>query len=453
METELSHESDIDRPLVAVVGGGFAGLSAVKALRKTPVDVVLIDSHNYHLFTPLLYQVASALLDPSEIAHSARAIVRGQKNVHPRMATVSSVDLDARRLSFEDGDQLRYDYLILAAGSVSNYYGNEDLRRETFPLKNLTDALALRYRVLERFELASATTDPVQRARLMRFAIVGGGATGVELAGALSELVRLVLHMDFPELDMSETRIILVNADNEVLEGFHPGLRRAAARALKRKGVDLILGARVLGLDNDGRVRLTDDRSVDAGTVIWTAGVKAAELGTALGVPLTSGGRVPVEPTLQVKDHREVFVAGDLAAVRDKGVILPMLSPVAIQEGRQAARNVAALVEGRPLAQFHYRNLGTMATIGRNQAVAELGPLRLHGFPAWLTWLFVHLILIIGFRNRLIALLDWAIDYLFYDRPVRLITSLPRQLEPTKERGVGLQEPHAPASTRLPMGR
>lgn len=425
-------------PRVVVVGAGFAGLTAVKVLRGQSVQVVLVDQHNYHLFTPLLYQVASSLLDPSEIAHPVRAILRGARNVHARLGQVRSVDLAARQVVVDDA-RIGYDYLVLAAGSINDYFGNDALGAHAYGLKDLDQALSLRYRVLEQFERAAATPDRDLRRRLMTFAVVGAGPTGVEYAGALSELIRLVLRKDFPELDMGEVGLLLIDGEPHVLGAFHPRLRRAAARALEARGITLILGALVRGVEDDC-VHLRDGRDLTVGTVIWTAGVRGAPLGASLGLELARGGRVPVEPTLQLPGHPEVFVVGDLAAALRDGAPLPMLSPVAMQEGAAAARNILALTQRRPPEVFHYRNRGTMATIGRNQAVAEIGPLRFAGRLAWFAWLFVHLVLIIGFRNRLVALVDWAVDYFFYDRPVRLIAGATRAvpgLSPDDQGGTG----------------
>ncbi len=431
---EAAGVTSSSRPQVVVVGAGFAGLAAVKVLRGRPVDVLLLDQHNYHLFTPLLYQVASALLDPSEIAHPVRAILRGSQNLRFALATVRAVDLGAKQLVL-DGGRVGFDYLFLAAGSVNDYFGTDAIASRTHGLKDLEQALTLRYRILEQFEAAALTTDAETRSRLLSFAVIGAGPTGVEYAGALSELVRLVLRKDFPELDTRAVRIFLIDALPHVLHPFRPRLRRAAARALAGKGIALVLDAAVENVGEDG-VRLRDGRRLEAGTVIWTAGVRASAVGASLGVRLERSGRIPVQPTLQLPDHAEVFVAGDLAAATEDGRPLPMLSPVAIQEGTHAARNVLALAEGRPARPFRYRNRGIMATIGRNQAVAELGPFRFSGRAAWIVWLFVHLALIVGFRNRIVALLDWAEDYFFYDRPVRLIARpvpAPRPADPPQE--------------------
>ncbi len=410
-----------------VVGAGFAGLAAVRALGKVAVEVVLVDQHNFHLFTPLAYQVASALLDPSEIAHPVRGIVRGQGNVRFRLGTAAGVDLDARELELEDG-RLPYDYLVLAAGSVTDFFGNDTLREHAYPLKDLQDALDLRYRVLEQFETASVTPDPVLRRRLLTFAVVGGGPTGVEYAGALSELIRLVLRGDFPELDVDDVRIYLLEGADRILGAFERRLARAASRILRRKGIAVVPRALVAEV-GDGIIRLSDGRELEAGTVVWTAGVRGSELARTLGRPLGRAGRVPVAPTLRLPGSREVFVIGDMAELSDRasgGAPLPMLAPVAIQEGTYAGRAIAGLLEGRDPEPFRYRDRGTMATIGRNAAVAQIGRLRFAGRLAWLAWLFVHLAQIIGFRNRLVVLVNWAWDYFFYDRPIRLMASSAR---------------------------
>jgi NADH:ubiquinone reductase (H+-translocating) len=301
----------------------------------------------------------------------------------------------------------------------------------SYPLKDLPDALDLRYRVLEQFERASATADPATRTRLLTFAIVGGGPTGVEYAGALSELVRLVLHRDFPELDVRDVGIHLLEGRDRILPPFSPRLGRAAARTLQRKGIVLHLGVLVRGV-RDGVLALADGSSLEAATVVWTAGVRGADLSHGLVPPpagVTRDGRIPVAPTLQLPGHPEVLVAGDLALVPDprhEGRPYPMLAPVAIQQGRHAGRLIAGLLRGQPSRPFRFVDRGTMATIGRNAAVAEIGPLRFSGRLAWLTWLVVHLALIIGFRNRLVVLLNWAWDYLFFDRPIRIMTATRR---------------------------
>jgi len=413
--------SGVNRPRVVVVGAGFGGLSAVRGLRRAPVDTLVVDRHNYHLFTPLLYQVASALLDPSEIARPARALLRRIGNADLRVARVEGVDLEARRLH-TSAAPVEYDYLVLAAGSVDNFFGIEGVEERGFSLKDLGGALALRNRVLRQFERAMWTDDANQRRRLLSFAIVGGGPTGVEFAGALSELIALVLRKDFPNLDIGAVRIALVEAGDGLLAAFAPRLRRAAQRALERKGVEVRVRTSVTRADETGLL-LADGTHVEAGTVIWTAGVYGADLAGAVVARPASARRVAVGPTLQLAEHPEVFVIGDLAEVQQDGAPLPMLIPVAMQEGEHVARSIAAMTAGQALQPFRYHDPGIMATIGRNSGVAQVGPFKLSGFIGWCAWLGLHLIKIIGFRNRLIVLINWGWEYFRYDRPVRLIAA------------------------------
>ena len=414
------------RPCVLVIGAGFGGLAATRALRKVPVDVTLVDQHNYHLFQPLLYQVASSLLNPSEIAYPVRASIRRCRNAHFRLARVDSIDLEARRV-ITGSKSLEYDYVIVAAGAVTNFFGIRSVEERAFGLKGLGEALALRNHLLQNFERAEWTDDPAERRRLQTIALVGGGATGVELAGAFSELIQLVLRKDFPDLDLSTVRIVLLEGTQTVLSAFRPRLQRAAVRTLERKGIELRWGAIVREVRDDSVV-LASGETIPTGTVVWTAGVRASDLGATLGVPLSHQGRVPVGPTLQLRGHPEVFVIGDLAEAHQGGEPLPMLAPVAMQQGRHVAATIAGLVRGAPPRPFHYFDKGTMATIGRNSGIAQTGPLSFTGFAGWVAWLAVHLVLLIGFRNRLVALLNWGWDYFFYDRPVRLIAT-PARLE------------------------
>ncbi len=403
-----------------MVGAGFGGLAALRTLRTAGVETLLIDQHNYHLFTPLLYQVASALLNPSEVAHPVRAILRPLKNADFRLARVERVDCEHRRLHTSAG-YIAYDYLVLAAGSLNNYFGNRSLAVRSFALKSLEEALTLRNRLLTHFEHAAAEPDPRARRQHLTFAIVGGGPTGVEYAGALSELVALVLKKDFPRLDTREVEILLIEAADRILAAFTPGLQQSALRTLHRKGIKILLNAPVREL-RDGVLELADGRELKTAMVVFTAGVRGSTLGETLAGPLGPAGRVKVEPTLQLKDHPEVFVIGDMAAIFESGHPLPMLAPVAIQTGRWAARNIQRMLAGQEAQPFRYRDKGTMATIGRNAAVVQIGRLHLAGFLGWVTWLLVHLVMIVGFRNRLVVLVNWAWEYFRRDRPVRLIT-------------------------------
>jgi len=414
------------RARVVVIGAGFGGLAATRALRRAPVDVTLVDQHNYHLFQPLLYQVASSLLDPSEIAHPVRASIRRCRNAHFRLARVESIDLEGRRVATGTGS-VDYDYLIVAAGAVTNFFGNSSAADRAFGLKGLGEALALRNHLLQTFERAAWTDDVAERRRLHTITLVGGGATGVELAGAFSELIHLVLRKDFPDLDLSTVRIVLLEGTQTVLSAFRPRLQRAAVRTLERKGIELRWNATVEEVRDDA-VILAGGEIIPAGTVVWTAGVRGSDLGASLGAPLSRQGRVPVEPTLQLRGHPEVFVIGDLAEARLGTDPLPMLAPVAIQQGRHVAQTIAGLVQGEMPRPFRYVDKGTMATIGRNSGIAQIGPLSFTGVLGWVVWLTVHLILLVGFRSKLVALVNWGWDYFFYDRPVRLITA-PARLE------------------------
>jgi NADH dehydrogenase len=409
----------VGRPQVVVVGAGFAGITLVRELKRAPVDVLLLDRNNFHLFTPLLYQVASALLDPGEIARPVRALTRPLRNVEFRMADVRSVDLDARTLTTDHGP-LRYDYLVLAAGSVTNYFGNGELEQASIGLKELSDGLALRNHVLEHFEAARWEPDPERRRRLLTFVIVGGGPTGVEYAGALGELIRLVLDRDFRGLDHDEIRVVLVEGSNQLLGPFAPDLQKSAENALRKRGIEVLYGAMVKAI-HGSTVELQDGRTLDAGTVVWTAGVKASELAANVGVKTARSGRLAVEPTLQLPGHPEVFVIGDLAYLEQDGKPLPQLIPVAMQEAKQAGRSIKARVEGREPTPFRYDDPGIMATIGRNAGVAQIGRVHVSGFLGWLFWLGVHLVNVVTFRSKLIVLLNWAWEYLLRDRPVRLI--------------------------------
>ena len=418
------------RPRVVIAGAGFGGLTCARALNKAPVDVLIVDRNNYHLFTPLLYQVASALLDPGEIARPVRALIRPLANVDFRQAEVTGADLDRRLLQTDRGD-IPYDYLVLATGSQSDYFGNASLAKHAFGLKDLDEGLSLRNRILSQFEASRWTTDPEKRRAMLTFAVVGAGPTGVELAGSLSELIRLVLRKDYRDLDLSEVRVLLLEAGNFPLGTFVPALREAARKSLEKKGVEVLLGAKVEVIDEES-IRLAGGKVIAAGTVIWTAGVRASGLGQALGIELVRQSRVKVDPTLQVPGHPAVFVIGDLAGATDGGVQLPMLIPVAMQEGSQVAATIAELVRNGGAKAFRYKDPGIMATIGRNSAVAELGAVRLSGFLGWLMWLGVHLVNVISFRSRIVVLVNWAWEYLFYDRPIRLIVRAKddRQLPP-----------------------
>ena len=406
--------------VVVVVGAGFGGLRVARALRGAPVQVVLVDRNNYHLFQPLLYQVATAGLEPEEIAKPARAILRGQKNFDFRMVNVTRVDFGARRLE-TSGGPIGYDFLVLAPGGETNFFGLAALQRHGLGLKDIPDAIAIRNHVLTCFERATLEANAERRRAMLTFVVVGGGPTGVEMAGALSELIRLVLVKDYPRLNIKDVRILLLEATDTLLPALPERLREAAGKTLWRKYVEVRFGATVADFDGHA-ARLKSGEVIPAETLIWAAGVRAASLNTSLGLALGRQGRVQVEPTLQVAGHPEVFIIGDAAYREQDGEGLPMVAPVAIQMGEAVARNIARQVRGEPLLPFRYRDQGTLATIGRNAAVANVYGLTLSGFPAWVMWLVVHIIQLIGFRNKLFVLLNWAWDYFFYERAARLIT-------------------------------
>ena len=404
---------------VVVVGAGFGGLQVARRLRNAPFKVVLVDRRNYHLFQPLLYQVATAGISPSEIAHPVRAILRGQKNLAFRLAEVQGVDFAARQLRTSTG-LVEYDYLVLAIGSQTSYFGMQNVARHSFGLKDITEASAIRNHVLRQFELASQEPDPVMRRARLTFAIVGGGPTGVEAAGALSELARLVLLKDFPSISPTEVRVLLLEASSSILGGFPEDLRVVAAEILWRKHVELRFGAAVQDYDGE-QITLNGGEVIPARTMIWAAGVRAESLVDTLGVSQGKQGRVIVQTTLQLPDHPEVFVIGDAAYLEEDGEPLPMMAPVAVQQAKVVVQNLIRLEAGQPLCLFDFQDPGSLATIGRNAAVARLGKLHFHGFLAWVLWLFIHLMQLVGFRNRLLVLINWAWDYFFYDRAVRII--------------------------------
>jgi NADH dehydrogenase len=408
-----------ERPRVVIAGAGFGGLTCARALKRAPVDVLLVDRNNYHLFTPLLYQVASALLEPGEIARPVRQLIRPLPNADFLEASITGVDFEARRLLTDHGP-IPYDYLVLATGAQSDYFGNPSLAEHTLGLKELDEGLAIRNHVLAQFEASRWVDDPAVRRRLLTFAVVGGGPTGVEMAGAISELIRLVLRKDYRDLDTNEVRVVLIEAAPYVLVQFVPSLREAALRSLRRKGVEVMLETRVDAVTEDS-VKLAGGHEIPTSTVIWTAGVKASDIGRVTGAQLARQARIRVSDTLQMPGHPVVFVLGDLAGAEHGGSPLPMLIPVAMQAGRHAAASISEMVRGGGARAFRYKDPGIMATIGRNSAVAQIHGFHFSGFIGWVIWLTVHLVNVISFRSRLVVLVNWAWEYLFYDRPVRLI--------------------------------
>lgn len=409
------------RPHVVIVGGGFAGLDAARALARRAVDVTLVDRHNHHVFQPLLYQVATAGLSPGDIASPIRWILRRQANLRVVLATVERIDVARRHLWLDGGEELPYDGLILASGVTHSYFGHADWSSRAPGLKTLDDALEIRRRVLLAFEWAEREADLGRQRRLLTFVIVGGGPTGVELAGALAEIARQVLKAEFDRVDPTTARILLVEAGPSILPAFPEVLRGSARAALSRLGVDVVEGRAVTAIE-PGVVQVGLER-IEADTVLWAAGVQASPLGASLGVPLDRAGRVAVNPDLSVPGHPEIFVAGDLASfTHQTGQPLPGVAQAAKQMGAHAARNLWRRLDGQPTGSFRYFDPGNLATIGRNAAIADFGWLRLSGYPAWLFWLFVHIFFLIGFRNRLSVMVQWAASYLTYQRSVRLIT-------------------------------
>jgi NADH dehydrogenase len=412
-----------DSPHVVIVGAGFGGLAAARRLRRAAANVTVVDRRNHHLFQPLLYQVATAALNPSDIAMPIRTILRRQRNTRVLLGDVEAVDVEKKQVRLRDGE-IRYDYLVLAPGATHSYFGHDTWAQHAPGLKTVEDALEIRRRVLLAYEAAERESDVEQRRAWMTFVIVGGGPTGVELAGALAEIAHHALEGDFRVIDPSASRIVLVEGAPHVLPTYVERLSERARQQLVRLGVDVITDARVTAVD-DGGVEIGPMR-VPARTVIWAAGVTASPLARSLGVPLDRAGRVRVTPTLTVPNRDDVFVIGDLAAFEQDGSMIPGVSPVAIQEGRHTAMNIERAIAGRPLLPFRYVDKGSFAVIGRGAAVGQIGKrLRVSGPLAWVAWLLIHIFYLIGFRNRLAVLLGWAYSYLTFRRAVRLITGDP----------------------------
>jgi NADH dehydrogenase len=408
-------------PQVVIIGGGFAGLAAARRLKNVPCAVTIIDRHNHHVFQPLLYQVASAGLSPGDIASPIRWILRRQQNVRVLLGNAERIDTAARKVWLDGQDSVAYDYLIVAAGATHSYFGHDEWSTVAPGLKTLDDALAIRRRLLLAFEEAEREHNAVLQRRLLTFVIIGGGPTGVEMAGALAEIARQALRSEFDEIDPASARIILVEAGPSILPAFPQTLRASARRALLRLGVEVREGTAVTQVE-EGAVSIGGER-IDAHTILWAAGVAAAPVGRDLGSDFDRAGRVNVAPDLSVPGCEQVFVAGDLASFpHQTGKPLPGVAQVAKQQGAHAARNVARLLRGEATRPFRYIDPGNMATIGRANAIADFGWMQVSGFAGWLVWLFVHILFLIGFRNRLSVLLQWAAAYLTYQRSVRLIT-------------------------------
>jgi NADH:ubiquinone reductase (H+-translocating) len=406
------------RPRVIIIGGGFGGLSAAHTLRSAAVDVLLIDRGNHHTFQPLLYQVATAGLAAPSIAAPLRHILRGQRNAAVLLGEARRIDI-AHRTVDVDGVPYPYDFLIVATGSAHAYFGHDEWAPYAPGLKTLDDALRIRARILTAFERAEATADPAEQMEWLTFLIVGGGATGVELAGTLAEIARHTLKREFRHIDPARARVLLVEAGPRVLPGFPPSLSAKAQRQLERLGVIVRTGRPVTQVDERG-VSIGDER-IAARTALWAAGVAASPLGATLGVGLDRAGRVQVTSDLTVAGHPEVFIVGDLTATPDGMSPIPAIAPAAKQMGRYAAEAILARLSGRPIKPFRYRHAGSLATIGRMAAVADFGRVRLSGTLAWWIWLTAHVYFLIGFRNRLVVLIDWAEAYWSYRRGARII--------------------------------
>jgi NADH:ubiquinone reductase (H+-translocating) len=419
------------RPRVVVVGAGFAGLEVAKTLADRPLDVVVLDRNNYHAFLPLLYQVGAAQVEASDIVHPVRAIFRRKENIRFRMLRVDGLDLE-RKVVKGDGMAVPYDYLVLALGSSTNYLDVPGAREHALAFKTVHHALAVRTWILNRVERAAAAEGRAERRGLLTFVIVGGGPTGVELAGALAELVQRALSRDFPDLDMDEVRIILVEALDRLLPTFSEKASAYVEKRMRRLGVHVRTGAKVEEVTPTS-IRLQDGDEISSDAVVWAAGVRGHPLAEACGLPVTGKGTVPVDPFLRAPDRPEVYVVGDLAHVEADDGPVPMVAQGALQEGRHAAQNIIRTLEGQPLEPFEYRERGSMVAVGRGRAIAEIRGRTVTGRLAWPAWALVHVGKLVGFRNRLGVMLNWAADYIFAQPPLRLILPLVQAAETLPE--------------------
>ena len=408
------------RPRIVIVGGGFGGLKAAEALARLPVEITLVDRKNFHAFQPLLYQVATAGISPAEIAAPIRQILHQHENVQVLLGEVRAFDMEQHKVRLH-GFELSYDYLVVASGATHAYFGHDEWEPLAPGLKTIEDALEIRRRVLLAYELAEREAAVTGTHRPINFVVVGAGPTGVELAGTLAEMARKSMAANFRNIDPAKTRVLLVEAGPSILNSYPEDLRRSAVRQLEHLGVEVHTNSAVSDV-RSGQVRIGND-VVAAEVVLWAAGVAASPLGRALGAPVDRAGRVLVEPDLSIPGHGEIFVIGDLAAMKDeRGNSLPGVAPVAMQQGKWLGRQIAADLAGKPREPFHYFDKGSLATIGRAAAIAQFGKLHLSGFVAWVAWLFVHIMFLIGFRNRVLVMVQWAWSYLTYERGARLIT-------------------------------
>ncbi|MGN6183578.1 MAG: NAD(P)/FAD-dependent oxidoreductase [Thermoanaerobaculia bacterium] len=409
------------KPHIVILGGGFGGLYAARSLANAPVDITLIDRRNFHLFQPLLYQVATAALNPADIAEPIRSILRKQDNVRVVLAEARAVHPDRNVVETSEGD-IAYDQLIVATGATHSYFGNDEWAKRAPGLKTLEDAVEIRRRVLLAFEEAEHESDPAKRAEWLTFVIAGAGPTGVEIAGALSEVARHTMVRDFRRIDPSTARVILVEARGHVLPSYPSSLSEKARQQLEALGVEVLTGKRVTDIRDDA-VEL-DGVAIPTRTVLWAAGIQGSPIARTLGADLDASGLVLVEKTLTIRGHENVHVVGDLAHVeKEDGSLVPAVAPAAIQEGLHAAKNIRRAIAGKELLPFRYWDKGSLATIGRAAAVADFGPFKFGGFLAWMAWLVVHIFFLIGFRNRFLVISQWAWAYLTYERGARLITT------------------------------
>lgn len=427
----MTNRPDSEQPHVVIIGAGFGGLYAAKRLESSPLSVTLIDRKNHHTFQPLLYQVATAALNPADIASPIRSILRDQKNVRVVLGEVTSIDRTNRRVDYAGGS-IGYDYLIVASGATHSYFGHDEWARLSPGLKTLEDAVEIRRRILLAFEAAEQETDVWKRAELLTFVIVGAGPTGVELAGSLSEIARHTIIRDFRTIERTDTRVILVEATKHVLPQYEEKLSASAKRQLEKIGVEVMTGTPVNDIRED-RVVLEGGGVIRTRTVLWAAGVRASPLARSLDTELDKAGRVAVTETLNVPGDPRVFVVGDLARFDHDGEIVPGVAPAAIQQGRHAAANIERASRGEDLKKFTYRDKGMLATIGRAAAVARIGKFSFDGFPAWIVWLAVHIATLIGFRNRVLVLIGWAWAYISWTRGSRLITDVVPSAELVEE--------------------
>jgi NADH dehydrogenase len=418
MNSSIIPESAV--PHVVIIGGGFGGLHAAQALRRANVRITMFDRRNHHLFQPLLYQVATAGLNPADIAVPIRSILRRQRNVTVLLGEVLRVDAANRTIILGDGEAVTYDYLIVATGATHSYFGHDEWAPIAPGLKSVEDALDIRRRVLLAFEAAEREDDESKRRALLTFVVIGGGPTGVELAGALAEIAHHTLARDFRNIDPASSRVLLLEGLPRILQSYPESLSASAVRQLEHLQVTVRTNTRVTNIDAEG-VSIGDER-IEANTVLWAAGVRASPLLATLGTPLDRAGRAIVESDLSIPRHANVFIVGDAAAVPYKKDIVPGVAPAAMQEGSHTARNIERAIAGAPSLPFRYRDKGSMATIGRAAAVADIKGIQLSGFLAWMAWLVIHVISLIGFRNRLLVLVEWTWAYLSFTRGARLIT-------------------------------